>query len=168
MTQLIRANIEAKAIEKIEKLSEQDFTRLANLVRNEKWTYVGSAGISEAEDAFWMKFADNQFTMINASSYGEGQYSLITETIMDLAILKSIVADVISFGDATSNGEVDPDTDQGLASIIEAIAFSFPSYGGGNEIIRNSDLSSKNLPLDEAFKNEFKEVADMYDIPFSV
>lgn len=179
MENLTRNQAEELAIQKIQELTEDRFNILGQMLRSEKWDYVGSMSKHNADEAYWMRFKDNEFTMITCDSYGEGRYSLIQKTVMDLDVLKRYVESVISFGDGTSNGTFDPNTDIGLAAIIESIAHSLPAHGGENEVLENTDLSKYDEYLDpecsieiidyeKALNDQFKKIADIYDIPFDV
>jgi hypothetical protein len=169
----MRNIFEQKALSKIQTLTQAQFESLAlKTMKDSSWQYVGSNSKSDGDDAHWMRFSNGSFESITSSTYGNGQeYYLVQETNMDLDTLKKVSQSVISSGDATSGGDHDPDTDEGLAQIINGIAFNLPGHGGENEIVTNPQISQEserlNIPVGDRLINTlFAEVADRYDIPF--
>lgn len=166
-----RNKAEDLAINVIKNLTESDFTLLGNMIRNEDWSYVGSMSNNCGDDAYWMRFRNNQFEMITSQSYGE-HYFLVQETIMDLDTLKNVVDSVMGFGDGTSGGSKNANIQLELAEIIESIAFSLPGHGGNNDTILNEDLQdlmdTDHIDFEQAINRSFLKVANNYDIPFTV
>jgi len=161
-----------KVLNKIESLTNTRYNKLLSKTLSTQWDYVGSQGKNDGNDAHWMRIYADCVQVVTSTTYGEnGEYFLAQETVIDLELLKSMAESVIPFGDCIQ--ENDPETEDGLANIINNICFNMVSHGcDDTDTVSNFDMSLENDDFNEKKEHyvnlAFNDVAERYDIPFEL